>query len=231
LERRGERLVRESGLPYTIIRPGWFDYNKPGGHHLVLLQGDRRHAGDSSDGVIARGQLAELLVASLTSNQALRKTFELIATEGVVQPDLEPLFAALDADPPGWMRCATSRTCRCRKSRSGYETTWTRCGDNRGRVEAKRGGVQARRRRVRTACFEPFSPRRPSLRFSAPLIEPDVTISVIRLSDGSHVTACAAASAKEPETSSVTAKRSRVAPNNTRAGRAQNRRVVVKVLS
>ena len=30
-----------------------------------------------------------------------RKTFELVATEGVVQPDLEPLFAALDADPPG----------------------------------------------------------------------------------------------------------------------------------
>ncbi len=37
----------------------------------------------------------------------------------------------------------------------------------------------------------------PSLRFSSPLIEPDVTISVIRLSDGFHVTACAAAGARE----------------------------------
>jgi uncharacterized protein YbjT (DUF2867 family) len=99
-KRRGERLVRASGLPYTIVRPGWFDYNKPGQHHLVLLQGDRRHAGDSSDGVIARRQLAEVLVASLTSDGALRKTFELVATEGVVQSDLEPVFAALDADPP-----------------------------------------------------------------------------------------------------------------------------------
>ena len=31
-----------------------------------------------------------------------------------------------------------------------------------------------------------LSPRSPSLRFSSPLIEPDVTISVIRLSDGFH---------------------------------------------
>ena len=38
----------------------------------MLLQGDRRHAGDSSDGVIARRQLAEVLVASLTSDGALR---------------------------------------------------------------------------------------------------------------------------------------------------------------
>jgi uncharacterized protein YbjT (DUF2867 family) len=26
-KRRGERLVRASGLPCTIVRPGWFDYN------------------------------------------------------------------------------------------------------------------------------------------------------------------------------------------------------------
>ena len=100
-KRRGERLVRVSGLPYTIVRPGWFDYNKPDEHRLVLLQGDRRHAGDSSDGVIARRQLAEVLVASLTSDGALRKSFELVATQGPAQPDLDAEFARLDADPPG----------------------------------------------------------------------------------------------------------------------------------
>ena len=100
-KRRGERLVRASGLPYTIVRPGWFDYNKPGEDQLVLLQGDRRHAGDSSDGVIARRQIAQVLVASLTSDQALRKSFELVATQGPAQHDLEALFAGLDADPPG----------------------------------------------------------------------------------------------------------------------------------
>ena len=100
-KRRGERLVRASGLPYTIVRPGWFDYNKPDEHRLVLLQGDRRHAGDSSDGVIARSQLAEVLVASLTSDGALRKSFELVATQGPAQHGLDADFARLDADAPG----------------------------------------------------------------------------------------------------------------------------------
>lgn len=100
-KRRGERLVRVSGLPYTIVRPGWFDYNKSDEHHLVLLQGDRRHAGNPSDGVVARRQIAEVLVASLTSTEALRKTFELVATRGPAQHDLDAVFAELDADPPG----------------------------------------------------------------------------------------------------------------------------------
>ena len=100
-KRRGERLVRASGLPYTIVRPGWFDYNKPDEHRLVLLQGDRRHAGDPSDGVVARQQIAEVLVASLTSVEALRKSFELVATRGEAQDDLDSEFARLDADPPG----------------------------------------------------------------------------------------------------------------------------------
>jgi len=98
-KRRSERLVRASGLPYTIVRPGWFDYNGPDEHRLVLLQGDTRQAGNSSDGVIARSQIAEVLVYSLTSDQALGKTFELVATQGPAQKDFAPLFAALDPDP------------------------------------------------------------------------------------------------------------------------------------
>lgn len=97
-KRRSERLVRASGLPYTIVRPGWFDYNAPDQHRLHLLQGDRRHAGNSSDGVIARRQIAEVLVNSLTSDEAIAKTFELVAEQGPAQNDFEALFAALDAD-------------------------------------------------------------------------------------------------------------------------------------
>jgi len=100
-KRRSERLVRASGLPYTIVRPGWFDYNKPDEHRLVFLQGDTRQAGDSSDGVIARRQIAEVLVSSPSSDQALRKTFELVATTGPAQKDLDAVFAPLDADPQG----------------------------------------------------------------------------------------------------------------------------------
>jgi uncharacterized protein YbjT (DUF2867 family) len=100
-KRRSERLVRASGKPYTIVRPGWFDYNPPNEHRLLLLQGDKRHAGDSSDGAIARRQIAEVLVRSLVSPQAERKTFELVASTGAEQEDFEPVFGALDADPPG----------------------------------------------------------------------------------------------------------------------------------
>ncbi len=100
-KRRSERLVRASGLPYTIVRPGWFDYNGPNDHRLVFLQGDKRQTGSPSDGAIARRQIAAVLVRSLTSSETERKTFELFATTGAEQQDLEPLFAALDADPPG----------------------------------------------------------------------------------------------------------------------------------
>jgi uncharacterized protein YbjT (DUF2867 family) len=100
-KRRAERLVRNSGLPYTIVRPGWFDYNAGDEHQLVFLQGDTRQAGNASDGAIARSQLAEVLVHSLTSDQALRKTFELVSTKGPAQTDLNPLFAALDRDTEG----------------------------------------------------------------------------------------------------------------------------------
>jgi uncharacterized protein YbjT (DUF2867 family) len=100
-KRRSERLVRASGLPYTIVRPGWFDYNGPDEHRLVLLQGDTRQAGDSSDGVIARRQIAEVLVRSLGSDQALRKTFELVAVTGPAPEDFDALFAPLEKDTRG----------------------------------------------------------------------------------------------------------------------------------
>jgi len=98
-KRRAERLVRASGLSYTIVRPGWFDYNSPNQHKLLFLQGDLRQAGDPSDGVIARRQIAQVLVHSLSSEAALRKTFELVAVTGPAQENFDPLLAALDADP------------------------------------------------------------------------------------------------------------------------------------
>jgi uncharacterized protein YbjT (DUF2867 family) len=100
-KRRSERLVRASGLPYTIVRPGWFDLNHSDQHRLALLQGDTRQTGNSSDGVIARRQIAEVLVGSLSSRQALGKTFELIAVPGPAPDNLDQLFEPLDADPPG----------------------------------------------------------------------------------------------------------------------------------
>ncbi|WP_434026972.1 SDR family oxidoreductase [[Pseudomonas] boreopolis] len=97
-KRRSERLVRASGNAYTIVRPGWFDYNDANQRRIVMLQGDTRHAGTPADGVIARRQIAEVLVTSLTLEQARNKTFELVAEVGPEPKDLAPLFAALTAD-------------------------------------------------------------------------------------------------------------------------------------
>jgi uncharacterized protein YbjT (DUF2867 family) len=100
-KRRSERLVRASGRPYTIVRPGWFDYNRPDELRLVLLQGDTRHAGDPSDGVVARQQIAQVLIRCLGSEAGVRKTFELVAEHGPAPEDFDDLFAPLTADPPG----------------------------------------------------------------------------------------------------------------------------------
>jgi uncharacterized protein YbjT (DUF2867 family) len=100
-KRRGERLLRASGLPYTIVRPGWFDYNDADQHRLVLLQGDTRQAGEPSDGVVARAQIAQVLLRSVTSASATRKTFELVAERGAATADFDALFAVLEADSSG----------------------------------------------------------------------------------------------------------------------------------
>jgi uncharacterized protein YbjT (DUF2867 family) len=97
-KRRGERLLRASGLPYTIVRPGWFDDNEPDQHRLILLQGDRRQSGTPRDGVVARQQIAKVLVGSLRSLEAVHKTFELIAETGPEPEDFDGLFATADPD-------------------------------------------------------------------------------------------------------------------------------------
>jgi uncharacterized protein YbjT (DUF2867 family) len=100
-KRRGERLIRASGLPYTIVRPGWFDMNASDQLRILMLQGDKRQSGTPRDGVISRQQLAQVLVWSLRSHAAVRKTFELVAARGPGANDLDAIAAGLDADQEG----------------------------------------------------------------------------------------------------------------------------------
>jgi uncharacterized protein YbjT (DUF2867 family) len=94
-KRRSERLLRASGLPYTIVRPGWFDIVGPTQRRLVLEQEG------TGDGGISRDQIAETLVRSLLAGTASGKTFELIAAEGEEQSDWVELFSALRSDESG----------------------------------------------------------------------------------------------------------------------------------
>jgi uncharacterized protein YbjT (DUF2867 family) len=95
---RSERLIRASGNPYTIVRPGWFDYNEPDQRSIVMLQGDRRQSGSPADGVIARDQIARVLIDSLHIDAADHKTLELIAEQGSEQDDLTIVFTSLTPD-------------------------------------------------------------------------------------------------------------------------------------
>ncbi|RAP70121.1 putative aroG2 3-deoxy-7-phosphoheptulonate synthase, Phe-sensitive [Candidatus Erwinia dacicola] len=52
-KRRAERLIRGSGHPHTIVKPGWFNYNNDDEHSIAMLQGDRRHTGTPEDVVIS----------------------------------------------------------------------------------------------------------------------------------------------------------------------------------
>jgi uncharacterized protein YbjT (DUF2867 family) len=94
-KRRSERLVRASGAPYTIVRPGWFDHVGPGDDRLVLEQRD------TGNGGIGRDQLAELLVRSLLTDTALGRTFEVFAEPGPAPTDWDGLFAGLRPDAAG----------------------------------------------------------------------------------------------------------------------------------
>lgn len=99
-KRRSERLIRKSGHKYTIVRPGWFDYNNADEHKLLFLQGDKRWSGTPADGAISRRQIAEVLIASLECVEAEGKTLELIAEYGDMQANLTSLFANLASDTP-----------------------------------------------------------------------------------------------------------------------------------
>jgi uncharacterized protein YbjT (DUF2867 family) len=98
-KRRSERLVRASGLPYTVVRPGWFDATGPGDGRIVLEQGD------TGNGGIGRDQVAEVLVRSLLSHAAVNRTFGLFApltadTAGGLDAAHDPdALPALDQEP------------------------------------------------------------------------------------------------------------------------------------
>jgi uncharacterized protein YbjT (DUF2867 family) len=90
-KRRGERLVRAFGAPYTVVRPGWFGGG--GVQRPVLRQGDA-----SGSGAVSRDTVAEVLVRSLLSDRAVGRTFELFSESGPAASDWDALFSAVDAD-------------------------------------------------------------------------------------------------------------------------------------
>jgi uncharacterized protein YbjT (DUF2867 family) len=95
---RGERLLRVSGLPYTVVRPGWFDAGS--GHE----QGIDLRQGDSTEyGPVRREHVAEVLVQALRTPSAVGRTVEAFSTEGTAINDWTGAFAAVAMDRAGWL--------------------------------------------------------------------------------------------------------------------------------
>ncbi|WP_406335705.1 flavodoxin [Streptomyces sp. NBC_00203] len=63
-KRRSERLLPAGGLPYTIVRPGWFDHTGPTQRHLVLEQGG------TVDGGIAPSRNRRRTASGLNTGEA-----------------------------------------------------------------------------------------------------------------------------------------------------------------
>ncbi|XP_010999786.1 PREDICTED: uncharacterized protein LOC105107529 isoform X2 [Populus euphratica] len=85
---KGEDLIRESGIPYAIVRPCALT-EEPAGADLIFDQGD------NITGKISREEIARICIAALESPYALDKTFEVKS----VIPFSEP-FTVDQENPP-----------------------------------------------------------------------------------------------------------------------------------
>lgn len=92
---RGEDVLRASGLPYTIVRPGGLTDVDAGAGGIRLEQGD------AGTGFIPRADVARIAVAALAAPAALGRTFEAYAAGGAPPADWAQTFNALVADAAG----------------------------------------------------------------------------------------------------------------------------------
>ncbi|NES93775.1 MAG: NAD(P)H-binding protein [Desertifilum sp. SIO1I2] len=88
---RGEEVIRQSRLPYTIIRPCALT-EETGGQTLRFEQGD------TIRGQVSREDIAQLCVEALKLPEACQTTFEVKAQPGLAENNWKALFQELDRD-------------------------------------------------------------------------------------------------------------------------------------
>jgi uncharacterized protein YbjT (DUF2867 family) len=88
----GEEVLRRSGLPYTVVRPGWLTDETAGAPGVQLRQGDR------AAGSLTRANLAEVCVQALRCRTAPGTTFEAFDSPYPSPATWEQTFGALDPD-------------------------------------------------------------------------------------------------------------------------------------
>jgi uncharacterized protein YbjT (DUF2867 family) len=91
---RGENALRESGVRYTVVRPGGLSNNPGGTTGIRVMQGDQK-------GIVAqipRADVAAVCVAALGRKDAYGKTLEIISDPNAKRADLTTIFDALKPD-------------------------------------------------------------------------------------------------------------------------------------
>ena len=88
---RGEEVVKDSGLTYTIVRPCALT-EKPGDKALYVEQGD------NIKGQVSRDAIAELCLQALQFPEAVNKTFEIKEEDKLGNTNWQELFASLSPD-------------------------------------------------------------------------------------------------------------------------------------
>jgi len=96
IKRETEQVLRDSGVPYAIVRPTGLDSQQAGGRPIFTQ-------GDVAVGRIARGDVAEVLVrVLLEGSAAVGKTFEVMTVPGLPSPrTFTPQLARLRPDARG----------------------------------------------------------------------------------------------------------------------------------
>lgn len=88
---KGEEVIRQSGLNYTIIRPCALT-EKPGDKDLIFDQGD------NLTGQVSREAIADLCLQLLTTPEATQKTFEVAETDHASEQSWFQAIASLSSD-------------------------------------------------------------------------------------------------------------------------------------
>jgi len=89
---KGEEALRQSGVPYTIVRPQGLMDTPSSDTAVVFDQGDR------STGMIHREDVALVFIAALQVPAARNKTFEVFGSEKPVPNDWANLYSSLKSD-------------------------------------------------------------------------------------------------------------------------------------
>jgi uncharacterized protein YbjT (DUF2867 family) len=90
---KGEQALRDSGVPYTIVRPGGLVNEAADQGRITLVQGDPR-----GQVVIPRADVATVCVEALRNPESINKTLETYRVDGEPVTDWAAAFAALARD-------------------------------------------------------------------------------------------------------------------------------------